>query len=329
MIGHIIQPAYSKYMNPDLEDKEILPATLSPELMQGLLRGQLGFNGVIVTDATTMTGFTIPMPREKSVPTTIAAGADIFLFSRNMKEDVAFMTKGLKDGIITKERLDEAVTRILALKASLKLYEKAGEYRIEEAEKKIGLPEYHQWARELADDSITLVKVEPDILPLTPERYPRLMYYPLETAGLDGFLDFSGKFKRMLENEKFQVTEFIPPKGFEGFLVPTTDFIGVYDAIVYFASISTRSNQTTVRIEWAPPLGANCPHYLSSIPTIFISVENPYHLQDVPRIRTYINGYTSSPEVLDMMLEKIMGRSPFKGVSPSDPFCGRWDTHLQ
>lgn len=329
MVGHIMQPAYSKYLNPQIEDNDILPATLSPELIQGLLRGKLGFNGVIVTDATTMTGFTVPMPREKSVPMTIAAGADIFLFSRNMQEDVAFMKKGVETGIITKERLDEAVTRILAMKAALKLYQPAREeYTVKKAEICIGKPEYHEWARSLAEDSITLVKEEKGVLPLSPEKYPRMMYCPIEKAGYDGLLNKGEQFKQMLVKEGFIVEEFNPARGMEGFLAPTTEFIGVYDVIVYFACVSTKSNQTTVRIEWEEPLGANCPHYLTSIPTVFISVENPYHLQDVPRIRTYINAYSAHQEVLEEVLEKIMGRSDFKGESPCDPFCGKWDTHL-
>ena len=86
----------------------------------GLLRKYLGFNGVICTDATTMAGFTIPMDRSKSVPYSIACGADIFLFNKNMAEDLEYMKKGVEDGILTMERVDEAVMRVLALKAALK-----------------------------------------------------------------------------------------------------------------------------------------------------------------------------------------------------------------
>ena len=331
MVGHIMQPAYSKYFNPDLKDDEILPGTLSKEIMGDLLRKQLGFNGLIVTDASTMSGFTIPMLREQSVPATIAAGADMFLFSRNMPEDVRFMKAGVEKGIITKERLDEAVTRILALKAALKLHKEQKVYTAEEASKEIGLPEFHQWAHEIADKAITLVKEEPGVLPVTPERYPRLMYYPLENAGTFGLATQAGiceKFKQKLIKEGFEVTEFNPSKGAEGRIAPVSDFIGKYDVMVYFANIATRSNQTTVRIEWASPLGANCPHFITGIPTIFISVENPYHLQDIPRVRTFINGYSSNDEVLEEMIEKLTGRSEFKGTSPCDPFCGKWDTHL-
>lgn len=75
-------------------------------------------------------------------------------------------------------------------------------------------------------------------------------------------------------------------------------------------------------------MGANCPHFITSIPTVFISLENPYHLADVPRIRTFINTYASSDITLELLVEKLLGRSAFQGVSPSDPFCGLWDAHL-
>ena len=69
-------------------------------------------------------------------------------------------------------------------------------------------------------------------------------------------------------------------------------------------------------------------HYLTSIPTIFISLENPYHLLDVPRVKTYINTYGSTPAILTATIDKLMGRGSFNGKSPIDPFCGRWDTQL-
>ena len=135
-------------------------------------------------------------------------------------------------------------------------------------------------------------------------------------------------FKEMLENEGFCVTTFEPPQGFEGKVPRYLDTVDEYDAIVYLANMSTKSNQTTVRIEWAQPMGANCPHYIQDVPTVFISVENPYHLLDVPRIKTFINGYSSTDETLNAIVEKLCGRSEFKGTNPIDPFCGKWDTRL-
>ena len=74
MAGHIALPEYQKKLNPSLEDKDILPATLAEELIQGLLKDQLGFNGMVITDASHMLGMTSAMRREDYVPAAIAAG---------------------------------------------------------------------------------------------------------------------------------------------------------------------------------------------------------------------------------------------------------------
>lgn len=131
MVGHIMQPAWTRRLNPGIKDEDIMPGTLSREMMQGLLRGELGFNGLICTDATTMAGYTLAMSRRRAVPESIARGADMFLFARNLEEDYGFMLQGIKDGIITPERLDEAVTRILATKAALGLHRGAPELDVE------------------------------------------------------------------------------------------------------------------------------------------------------------------------------------------------------
>jgi beta-N-acetylhexosaminidase len=332
MIGHIMQPAWSKRLNPTLKDEDILPASLSPELKHGLLRGKLGFNGMIVTDATTMAGFTIPMPREKAVPYSIASGADMFLFTKNLEEDYSFMKAGVENGIITEKRLDDAVTRILAVKAALRLYEKRELPTFENAKKIIGCAEHRQWAKECADKAVTLVKEEKGVLPLTTDKYKKILFYPIESEQGIAYSVKAGvcdHFRRLLEQEGFEVDTFQPPlKGLEGLMGSAKEIEGKYDLIVYLANMSTKSNQTTVRIEWAQPMGSNIPSYINSVPTIFISVENPYHLLDVPRVKTFINAYNSSDENLNAIIDKLTGRSEFKGVNPVDPFCGKWDTKL-
>ena len=79
MIGHIALPAVQKE-----EADAFLPGTLSPVIMQELLREELGFNGVITSDATPMVGFCAAMERRLAVPTAIAAGCDIFLFNKDL-----------------------------------------------------------------------------------------------------------------------------------------------------------------------------------------------------------------------------------------------------
>lgn len=332
MVGHIMQPAYTRQFNPNIKDEDILPASLSKELMQDLLRGKLGFNGLIVTDATTMAGYTMAMSRRKAVPLSIAAGADMFLFARNLEEDYAFMLDGIKEGIITEKRLDEAVTRILAMKAALGLHKGVENISLEEAKKVVGCEEHISWARECADKAITLVKEQKDILPLSTEKYKKILFYAIESAG--GFTQYKVQeglcniVMERIKKEGFDVTLFKPNAGSEGKTLPTTAVTEQYDLIIYVANLATKSNQTVVRIEWAQPMGADCAHYINDVPTMFISLENPYHLLDIPRVKTFINTYNSNSWVIDALIEKLMGRSEFKGVSPIDAFCGKWDAHL-
>ena len=97
MVGHIAQPAYVKAINPNATRKEMLrPASLSPELLTGLLRGKLGFNGLISTDATPMVGFTAAMKRCEAIPQAIAAGCDMILFNKSLEEDYGYLLTAVK-----------------------------------------------------------------------------------------------------------------------------------------------------------------------------------------------------------------------------------------
>ena len=100
------------------------------------------------------------------------------------------------------------------------------------------------------------------------------------------------------------------------------------DLVIYFANMKVGSNQTTIRITWDDFLGESSPKYVCDFPSLFLSFSNPYHLVDVPMIRTYINAYYCNADTVRAVVEKLMGRSKFKGISPVDPFAGLWDTRL-
>ena len=176
MVGHIAQPAYQKLYNPDFPEK-LIPATLSPELLKGLLRKKLGFNGLIVTDSTCMVGFSCAMKREKAVPYAIEAGCDMFLFNKDLDEDYQYMLNGYKQGILSEQRLDEAVTRILATKASLGLHKKPKTQIVpdERALEILRSKEHVTWARNSADKAVTLVKDTDHILPLDPRKTRKVL----------------------------------------------------------------------------------------------------------------------------------------------------------
>ncbi|HAP9334386.1 TPA: beta-hexosaminidase, partial [Enterococcus faecium] len=178
MAGHIHMPAYSKHFNLDLKDEDLLPATLSKELITDLLRGKLGFNGLVVTDASHMLGMTGAMKRSELLPTSIAAGCDLFLFFNDPDEDFNYMMEGYYKGIISEERLRDALRRILGLKAKLGLHKKEKNKILlpkQEAMEKIGLIENKSIFKEVADQAITLVKDKQDIWPIVPEKYKRIL----------------------------------------------------------------------------------------------------------------------------------------------------------
>ncbi len=336
MAGYVMQPAWSRKLNPSIKDEDILPGALSKELLTDLLRGILGFNGLVITDSSAMAGLGCAMARKDALPACVNAGCDMILFAKNMDEDLQYIRTALENGVITQERLDEAVSRILALKAALKLPEKHANGTIAGNPEKIaalvGNEEHMGVSKDVADKSITLVKEEPGILPLTPDKYPRILVYPKEGGSTDlafGAESRTGAVVERLQKEGFKVDVFKPAKGFEGIEAPMSDVTDNYDALIYVANLATKSNQTVVRLEWAQPMGADCPIFIHEVPNIFISLENPYHLVDVPRIRTYINTYGATDEVLDQLVDKLVGRSEFKGQSPVDAFCGFWDAHLQ
>ena len=108
---------------------------------------------------------------------------------------------------------------------------------------------------------------------------------------------------------------------------PIKEFVDQFDAVMLFVHVAGFSQSNVRRITWAMPMGPDIPWYVTELPTVCVSVFNPFHLIDVPMVPTYINAY-SNDATLDLVIEKIMGKSEFKGVSSVDAFCGAWDTRL-
>ncbi|MBF1719974.1 MAG: glycoside hydrolase family 3 protein [Streptococcus sp.] len=304
MVGHIAFPAYSG---------DEMPATLSPQLLQDLLRNELGFNGLTITDATPMVGFCSAMKRSEAVPYTIQAGCDMLLFNRVLEEDIQYMKDGLSKGILTKERLDEAVTRILATKASLGLHQTInhGAAKFED---------FREEQLDLADRSITLVKDTQNMLPLSVEKHKRVLLQLL--GSFDSNERVLEKVKAELEKRDFEITVYEPETNFFD-LGTVTSFSNDYDAVLYVANIQNASNQTVTRVHWHTlfGLGNNLPWFTKEVPTMLLSFGNPYHLYDLPMVDTVINAYCNYDHFIEMAIKKVTGESSFKGVSPVNPFC--------
>ncbi|MFQ7234132.1 MAG: glycoside hydrolase family 3 N-terminal domain-containing protein, partial [Enterococcus hulanensis] len=329
MIGHIFQPAWERKLMPEIADAELKPASASKLLIDGLLRETLGFNGLTITDATPMLGYNAIMPREKLLPATINAGVDMILFNKNIDEDYAFIKQAVADGTLEMERIEEAVLRILGTKMAHGLFD----LKELSAPLELNLAEHAEKAAAAAKKSVTLVKDRNQLLPLTVERYPRIRMVVLGDSDDGGFKE-GGKvtehFQAQLESLGFEVTLYDRSRldFHEIFEEGVAEMEEKFDLALYIANIETASNQTTTRLDWIHLMAADAPWFMKSIPTVFISTANPYHLFDVPAISTYINTYTGNKESIAAVIRKMTGAEAFEGISPVDPFCGDFTTKL-
>ena len=326
MVGHILQPAWSRRLRPGIRDEEILPASLSRELVEGLLRGRLGFSGVVFTDSAVMTGLSCSLPRREIPAACINAGCDVFLFGRNEREDYENLLADVKSGVVSAARLDEAVTRVLALKASLGLLD--GSRPEAPPLETLGCRAHREAARRCADEAITLVKDTQGLLPLSPERHRRVWLHILgDEPTFRGGMCCREMVLERLRAAGFQVTLFDRTNPREALTnEPVSELKKRYDLILYVANTIFGGNDTVNRIRYVPLACGESPQYVRDIPTLFVSLGNPFHLADVPMIKTFVNCYQCSPAVLDSLMEKLLGRDGFRGVSPVDPFCGIWGT---
>ena len=341
MVGHICQPAYSRRFRPGIEDKDIKPATMSPELLQDLLRGQLGFNGLILTDASHMAGLNAAGPRSEVVPGVIAAGCDMVLFFNDPGEDIEYMKRGLENGVVTKERLDDALRRILGLKAKLRLNN--AQFPSKNGLAKVGCASHHEAAERAAEESITLVKDTQGLLPIDPKEKKRVLLYYVESAPVS-LSDGPDKGKRRFIDELtaagFDVTA---PKDYyelemEGanpgnrFRMmgkePMEEVRRKYDLVIVALAMNGYAQTNNVRVTYSAGHSFEIPWYEHELPTLCVSLNYTNHLIDVPMMKTYVNAYASTPEYLHALVEKLTGKSEFKGRYNELVWCGRWDTKL-
>lgn len=355
MGGHIMLPSYAKAINPDLTDEDMMPATLSPEIMTVLLREKLGFNGMVVTDASHMVAMTDRMKRSEMLPLAINAGCDMFLFFNDPEEDFHTMLKAYQDGVISEERMTEALTRILGLKAHMGLHKKSREELVPEpevADEVIGKEAYKEMQKAISRDCITLVKYkDQDVLPITPERYKRIMIVHVKGSG-----GAMGELMKMLgmgggTNPAEALKEKLCAKGFDAFIYESpldrmkaqiaagqkpdlniyfagknaiADFVKDMDLVITLCDVS--SGRPSFGMSKG---GGEIPWYVFEVPVVAIGCGQPTMLADIPQVRTYINTYDAKDSTLDTLVEDLVsGPDAFKGKDPIDSFCGLFDARL-
>ncbi|MBQ4637701.1 MAG: beta-hexosaminidase [Clostridia bacterium] len=356
MGGHIMMRNYMRDVNPSVKDEELLPATLCPEIMTGLLRDKLGFNGMVVTDASHMVGMTDRMTRKEMLPASINAGCDMFLFFNDPDEDFNTMLDAYKSGVISEERMTEALSRILGLKAHLGMNKKSKEELVpgEEALAALHADEYKAAANAISKDCLTLVKYKDEgVLPLDPNTKKRIMIVHIK--GNDGPMGALMKMAMGAAGAKATPAEKLRDKliakGFDAFIYESpldklkkemaegkpfnfnmyfagknaiSDFVSGQDVIISLFDVM--NGRPSFGMSKG---GGEIPWYVYELPVIGISVGAPTMLADVPMLRTYINAYDSNEDTLDALVDALItGPEAFKGKDPIDSFCGLWDARI-
>ena len=166
MTGHLAVPA----LEPDPD----VPATMSPKITTDLLRTQMGFDGLVVTDALDMGGVTVRYPPGEVAVRSILAGSDVLLVPPVLDAALQAMHEAVASGRIPMSRLDEAVTRVLRVKAKLGLY-KSKLVDLESLARDFDRPEFASAALDIADRGITLLRDDQHLLPLDSTKPSRVL----------------------------------------------------------------------------------------------------------------------------------------------------------
>lgn len=167
MVGHLEVPALCTEINP--ANGRLVPASASKEIMTDLLKGELGFKGLVMTDAMNMGGVNSHFSREEANVKTLAAGSDIILdfYPLDFERNYNAILDAVQKGELSEERLNDAVKNVLTAKAKVGLDQDGGMPKSDEEREKIFLNEDKEnLAKSVAENAVTLLRDHKQILPI-------------------------------------------------------------------------------------------------------------------------------------------------------------------
>jgi beta-N-acetylhexosaminidase len=303
MTGHLSVPA--------LEPDPNTPATLSSKILQGLLRKELGFHGLVVTDAMDMGGITVRYAPGEAAVRAVAAGADCLLMPP--VPDAAFeaLQDAVKSGRISKARLDESVRRILQAKARLGLNEKRL-VDVNALNHRFGSVAWQKEAQEISDRGVTLLRDTPRRLPLDgtkPSRALLLAFYadPEPYPGEDLERELRSRFDSvtMLRAD----TRFVNASILK---LPPPDSYDVA-VIAFFVRVSDRKGNVDV----APEQAALAEQlYKAGKPVITVALGSPYLIEKFPQAETWLAAFGISDVAQISAARALFGEIPVRGHLP-------------
>lgn len=280
---------------PAIDPTPGLAATLSRPVLTGLLREELGFTGLIVTDSLEMGALAARgYPPPVGATLALAAGADLLLFNRDHamhREAFANLVQAVKDGTVSQAQLDASVERILQTKQRFGLLDPVP-VEVDIAQSKVKTPEHLALAAALAQQSITLLKDQAGLLPLQ-AGLPMLV---IETPAAEGLGRLLGANTLAIKNDPDAgaIDSALRMARDGRMVVVTTTDAAFYPGQVKLVSKLLEDNH----------------------PVVIVAVRSPYDIHVLPEISTYLATYGSNPPALRALADVLTGKYLPAGTLP-------------
>lgn len=301
------------------EDSEIIaesasvPATVSP-VIGSLLRNDLKFGGLIVTDAMSMSGLTIYFNQDEAAVRALEAGADMLLKPADNDAAVRGVREAVRSGRLTEKRIEESARKLLAAKYDLGLV-KQRFTPIDEIDRIVASREANALAREIAEHAITLVRNDQGVPPLS--KKPDARIFNLAITNGDDRLWIANPFSGAMARAGRKIeTIVLDERSSDAEVQKALEEAKKADVVI--ASLYGRVRSGQVRSVGLPGPG---PRALSTLianraPIIGISFGNPYLLQSFPELRTYLVAYGDMPSLQQAAARAVLGEIDVSGKLP-------------
>jgi len=289
------------------------PSTLSPRVLNNLLREELGFDGLIVTDAMDMAGVNRRLARGEAEVRALEAGADILLMPRNLDAAVTAIMQAVQSGRISESRLNASVSRVLRLKETLGLADQRT-VPIERVHENVGVPEHLAMAEEIAERSITVLKNDGPVLPLRGSRSAEVLSL---TYRRESDIQAGDAFNREMRRTYRRLR--------------SVDLWANTDPAVYPGlKVRARASALVVVSVYVNSVGAGGSLSVSSgfadllqdlsnsgTPYVVISFGNPYLLRDFPSAPAYMLAWGGSESSQRAAARGLFAHIEVRGRSPT------------
>lgn len=295
-----------------VEQKAYIPATLSKKVQTDLLRNEMGFKGLIVTDAMSMSGLTLYFEQGEAGVRAFLAGSDLLEKPSDPDAMIAGLLAAVKSDRISQERLDDSVRRILAWKSAVGLFDNRIT-NIDAMDQIISGPESLALTNEVADKAITLVRNDANALPL--DRSKKIVVLGLSN-GFDG-PDTMASFVSTLRSSGLRASSFYLQ---ENSLAEQTQAAraAASEADIIVVGLYGRVRSGAKNSVGVPENGAAILRELlaNGKQVIGVSFGNPYVLSSFPEMKTYVVAYGDMSSLQRAAARSILGLQPITGRLP-------------